>query len=100
MLRVAEVLGAVGGFFTSPQKVAKDNSAVGVLVEGFLTLVLIVPSEAAAVCSKTIPWEVVRLCFPTNLRGLVELLLSTLLGVVRVFLSTVVLGEDKMFVSV
>ena len=56
-------------------------------------------SEMAAVCSRTIPWGVVRLFFPTNPWWLVELLLSTLLGVVRVFFSTTFLGEVKVSVS-
>ena len=107
------------GFFKSPLKVVEDILMVGALVldKGFLTfqasvealvsagllrvMVLIVtcPSEMAAVCSRTIPWGVVRLFFPTNSWWLVEILLSTLLGVVRVFFSTTFLGEVKVSVS-
>ena len=107
------------GFFKSPLKVVEDILMVGALVldKGFLTfqasvealvsagllrvMVLIVtcPSETAAVCSRTIPWGVVRLFFPTNSWWLVEILLSTLLGVVRVFFSTTFLGEVKVSVS-
>lgn len=118
-LGAAGVLGALEGFFKSPLKVAEDILMIGALVlgKGFLTfqasvealvsvgllrvMVLIVtcPSETAAVCSRTIPWGVVRLFFPTNPWWLVELLLSTLLGVVRVFFSTTFLGEVKVSVS-
>lgn len=113
------MLGALEGFFKSPLKVVEDILMVGALVldKGFLTfqasvealvsagllrvMVLIVtcPSEMAAVCSRTIPWGVVRLFFPTNSWWLVEILLSTLLGVVRVFFSTTFLGEVKVSVS-
>lgn len=113
-LGVAGVVGAGEGFFTSPQKVAEDIPTVGALVldEGFLAFHAVVealvsvvmltatcPSEVAAVCSRTVPWGVVRLFFPTNPRWLVELLLSTLLVVVRVLSSATFLGEVKMSVS-
>lgn len=113
------MLGTLEGFFKSPLKVVEDILMVGALVldKGFLTfqasvealvsagllrvMVLIVtcPSETAALCSRTIPWGVVRLFFPTNSWWLVEILLSTLLGVVRVFFSTKFLGEVKVSVS-
>lgn len=109
MLGVAEVLGSIDGFFASPRRVAKDIPVVGALVldEGFLTLqaavealvsagllpdmVLVVTclSEMAVVCSRTFSWEVEKLFFPISSWRLVELLSSTLLGVVRVFFSTI-----------
>lgn len=116
---VDEVLGAMEAFLASPQRVAEEIPMVDALVvnKGLLTLQVAVealvsvgllpvvvsivtcPSEMTVVCSRTIPREVVRLFFPTNIQGLVDLLSSTLLVVVRVFFSIILLGEVKMFVS-
>lgn len=117
---VDEVLGAMEAFLASPQRVAEEIPMVDVLVlnKGLLTLQVAVealvsvglllpvvvsivtcPSEMTVVCSRTVPREVVSLFFPTNIRGLVDLLSSTLLVVVRVFFSIILLGEVKMFVS-
>lgn len=115
-----EGLGAMEDFFASPRKVAEDIPRVDTLVpdKGLLILQVAVealvsvgpppvvvvrivtcPSEMAVVCSRPIPRGAVSLFFPTNPRGLVDLLLSTLLGAVRVFSSIILLGEVKMFVS-
>lgn len=118
-LRGAKVLGAVEGFFASPQKVAEDIPVVGTLVldEGFpilqaaaealvsarplpvMVLIVTCPSELAAGCHRAVPTGAARSFFPTSPPGLVDLLLSTLLGVVRLSFSTRLLGEVKMFVA-
>lgn len=107
------------GFFSSPQEVAEDIPMVNALVleKGLLTLQVAVealisfgllplmvpiipcPSEMAAVGSRAVPGEAVSLFFPTNPRGLVELLLSTVLEVVTLCFPIILLGEVKMSVS-
>lgn len=116
--KAGEVLGAIEGFFANPRKVVEDIPKVNALVldKGFLILqavgalvsvgplpivlcIVTCPSETAVVCSRTVPRGAVSSFFPTNPQGLVDLLLSALLGVVRVFSSVILLGEVKMFVS-
>lgn len=115
----AEGLGAVESLFASPQKVVEEIPVVDALVldKGLLILQVAVealvsvgllpvvvrivtcPSEMAVVSSRTVSRGGVSLFFLTDPRGLVDLLLSTLLVVVRVFSSVILLGEVKMFVS-